>query len=63
MNSKAKHIYLLSKFIQHFLLSENLLDKFLSHSEISGLSLLPSGVMYLIKILKKYDKRIILEWA
>lgn len=63
IKTKAKHVYILSKFIQHFILQGGFLDRFFLSQEISNLGIFSSSVLLLLKACKPYDKRIEDSWA
>ncbi|KAK8870196.1 hypothetical protein M9Y10_008073 [Tritrichomonas musculus] len=63
IKTKAKHVYMLSKFIQHFILQGGFLDRFFLSQEISNLGIFSSSVLLLLKACKSYDKRIEDSWA
>lgn len=63
LNTKAKHIFLLSKFLQHFVSEGGYIDCILSTEEITLLALFPTSILMLLNECKNYDKRIQLKWA
>jgi hypothetical protein len=64
VSTPAKHVYLLSHFIQHFVLNRGkFLDILFAREEITLLGVFPSAVMLLLKECKKYNDRINVEWA
>lgn len=63
IKTQAKHIYMISKFIQHFILQGGFLDRFFLREEISNLGIFSSSLLLLLDACKKYDSRIQESWA
>ncbi|MBR4634392.1 hypothetical protein IKO50_05635, partial [bacterium] len=63
ITSNVKHLYLISKVIQHFILSRVSLDTLFATSEISAMGVFPSAMLVLLKVCRAYDKRILDAWA
>ncbi|OHS93229.1 hypothetical protein TRFO_40477 [Tritrichomonas foetus] len=63
IKTKAKHIYMISKFIQHFILQGGFLDRFFHRDEITMLGIFSSSVLLLLQACHQYDKRIKDDWA
>ena len=63
IKTNAKHIYMISKFIQHFILQGGFLDRFFLRDEISMLAMFSSSVLILLHACNQYDKRVTDDWA
>ena len=64
VTTRARHIFGISHFLQHFVLNRrSFLDTILDKDEISLLGVFPSAIMILLKLCNKYDKRVVTQWA
>lgn len=65
LTSRAKHPFLISKFLQHFLLdslSDGFLECLFTSDEIVSMSVIPSSVLIILDMCREYDHRISREW-
>ena len=66
LQTKAKHVLLISKFLHHFLLdtiSHTSLQVMFAREEINSMSIFPSAVILLLEKCQVYDQRVCPEWA
>ena len=66
IKTKAKHVLLISKFLQHFMLdtiSHTSLQVMFRTEEINNMSIFPSAVVMLLEKCQVYDGRVSTEWA
>ena len=61
-STQTRHIYLVGKFIQHFLLNEYVIRNLFSKKEVNLITIFPDGVKLLVDECAKFDKRINESW-
>lgn len=63
IKTKCRGVYLVNKFIQHFVLKVGFIDTIFTDKEITLLGIFNSAVLMMLNELKQYDARITDEWA
>jgi hypothetical protein len=64
VSAKMKHVFPISHYIQHFVLNRGqMLDTLFDRDEITLLGVFPSAMMLMLNSCKKYDRRVIDQWA
>ncbi|EAY12911.1 hypothetical protein TVAG_430780 [Trichomonas vaginalis G3] len=61
-SAKTKHVYLIGKFIQHFLLSDLVIESLFSKQEVNLIGIFPQAVSLLVDQCKQWDRRIDDSW-
>ena len=61
-STKTRHVYLIGKFIQHFLLNDYVISNLFSKKEVNLITMFPAGVGLLVDECAKFDKRINQSW-
>jgi hypothetical protein len=64
VSAKMKHVFPISHYIQHFVLDRGqMLDTLFDRDEITLLGVFPSAMMLMLNCCKKYDRRVVDQWA
>lgn len=62
VTAKTKHIYLIGKFIQHFLLSDIVIESLFTKQEVNLIGIVPQAIPLLVDQCKQWDRRIDDSW-
>ena len=65
LTSRAKHPFLITKFVQHFLLGPltgGFLETIFSSAEIGIMAVIPSSILMILDMCSAYDRRISPDW-
>jgi hypothetical protein len=64
VSAKMKHVFPISHYIQHFVLNRGqIIDTLFARDEITALGVFPSAIVLLLNSCKKYDRRVVDQWA
>jgi hypothetical protein len=64
VSAKMKHVFPISHYIQHFVINRGqMIDTLFDREEITALGVFPSAMMLLLNSCKKYDRRVVDQWA